>query len=217
MKNLIFFVLGSLLILNSSVTNQVYILNGGGGTSSNGEAQKYHEPKVMEYFYEVALGSEFGTSRKTPFKWTTDMKIFVDGQKPQYLMDELNRVVSELNSIINPINVRIVTNRADANYFIYFGSHTNFKTKYKVYSPHLLETNWGYFEVYPNKGIMYVDLNRTTKQDAHKHLLREELTQSLGLVNDSWEYSESIFYQGWTTTTEYLPIDRELIDILYND
>ena len=132
-------------------------------------------------------------------------------------MDELKRVVNELNIIINPINVRIVTTRQDANYFIYFGSHTSFKTKYNVYSPHLLESNWGYFEVYPNKGIMYVDLYRTTEQEAHKHLLREELTQSLGLVNDSWVYPKSIFYQGWTTTTEYLPIDRELIDILYNN
>lgn len=217
MKNLILFVLGSLFVLNSSVTKQVYVLNGGGGTPSTINTQKYHAPEVMEYFYEVALGSEFGASRQKPFKWTTDMKIFVDGQKPQYLMSELNKVVGELNSIINPINIRIVTNRAEANYFIYFGSHTSFKTKYPVYSPKLLETNWGYFEVYPNKGIMYVDLYRNTEQVSHKHLLREELTQSLGLVNDSWKYSQSIFYQGWTTTTEYLPIDRELIDILYND
>ena len=45
----------------------------------------------------------------------------------------------------------------------------------------------------------------------------EELTQSLGLFNDSYKYPESIYYQGWTTTTEYAPIDVELIEMLYNE
>jgi hypothetical protein len=64
---------------------------------------------------------------------------------------------------------------------------------------------------------MYIDTYRNGDETSHKHLLREELTQSLGLFNDSWEYPESIFYQGWTTTTEFAPIDRELIDMLYNN
>ena len=68
-----------------------------------------------------------------------------------------------------------------------------------------------------NSGKMYVDLVRNGDVESYKHLLREELTQSLGLFNDSWDYPESIFYQAWTTTTEYAPIDSELIDMLYNN
>jgi hypothetical protein len=64
---------------------------------------------------------------------------------------------------------------------------------------------------------MYVDVERTSfNYDAQKHLLREELTQSLGLLNDSWKYPESIFYQGWTTTTEFTEMDKRLIDLIYN-
>ena len=48
-----------------------------------------------------------------------------------------------------------------------------------------------------------------------KHLLREELTQSLGFFNDSWLYPESIFYQGWTDVTEYSEMDKEIIKMLY--
>jgi hypothetical protein len=145
------------------------------------------------------------------------MKIFVDGQKPEYLVNELRKIVAELNVIINPINIKIVSNKSESNYIVYFGSHTNFKTKYNVSYPQRLEGNWGYFEVSTNSGKMYVDLNRNFDKESHKHLLREELTQSLGLFNDSWSYPESIFYQGWTTTTEFAPIDRELIDMLYNN
>jgi hypothetical protein len=43
----------------------------------------------------------------------------------------------------------------------------------------------------------------------------KELTQSLGLLNESWKYPESIFYQGWTTTTSFSKIDKRLIDLLY--
>jgi hypothetical protein len=64
---------------------------------------------------------------------------------------------------------------------------------------------------------MYVDIYRCTELDAQKHLLREELTQSLGLFNDSYKYENSIFQQRWTTTTEYADIDKKIIQILYNN
>ena len=63
---------------------------------------------------------------------------------------------------------------------------------------------------------MYVDLDRCTSITGQKHLLREELTQSLGLKNDTYDYPESIFYQNWTEITDFAPIDRRLIDMLYN-
>jgi hypothetical protein len=64
---------------------------------------------------------------------------------------------------------------------------------------------------------MYVDIYRCTKLDGQKHLLREELTQALGLFNDSYKYDNSIFQQSWTTTTDYAPIDVKLIEMLYNN
>ncbi len=182
-----------------------------------GGPEKVYSEEAKEYFREITLKTEFDGDRKNAFVWTTDMKIFVDGQKREYLMNELRKIVAELNVIIDPINVKIVSNKSESNYTVYFGSHTDFKTKYKLSSPQRLDNNWGYFEVSSNSGKMYVDLVRNGDVESHKHLLREELTQSLGLFNDSWDYPESIFYQGWTTTTEYAPIDRELIDMLYNN
>ena len=52
-------------------------------------------------------------------------------------------------------------------------------------------------------------------QGERSHLIREELTQSLGLFQDSWQYPESIFYQGWTATPEYAAIDGPTIQLLY--
>lgn len=46
--------------------------------------------------------------------------------------------------------------------------------------------------------------------------LRKELTQSLGMINDSYEYKDSIFYQDWTDTGSYAEMDREVIRILFD-
>ena len=184
---------------------------------STDEPKKVYSEETKEYFNQIALKTEFDGDRKNVCIWTTDMKIFVDGKKPDYLMNELRRIVTELNNIIDPIDIKIVSNKNESNYIVYFGSHTDFKTKYSLSNPQRLDNNWGYFQVRTNSGVMYVDLNRNNDEASHKHLLREELTQSLGLFNDSWSYPESIFYQGWTTTTEFAQIDRELIDMLYNN
>jgi hypothetical protein len=39
----------------------------------------------------------------------------------------------------------------------------------------------------------------------------------LGLLQDSFRYPESIFYQGFSTVPEYLPIDRAVIEMLYRE
>jgi len=179
---------------------------------------KRYDQETNEYFDEIVMYSEFSeTRRSSPFRWTSDMKIYVDGAKPDYLMFELYLIVKELNDLIDPIAIRVVNRKQDANYIIYFGTHIEFANLYSLMDKSKLERNLGLFEVYPNRGVMYVDLERTSfDYESQKHLLREELTQSLGLLNDSWKYPESIFYQGCSTSTEFTEMDKRLIDLLYN-
>ena len=35
------------------------------------------------------------------------------------------------------------------------------------------------------------------------------------MFKDSWQYSDSIFYEGWTTTDKYGPLDEATIRLLY--
>ena len=87
--------------------------------------------------------------------------------------------------------------------------------------PSYIPTNWGFFWVlWDSKGDIYrstilIDSSRIS-QRARNHLILEELTQSLGLMKDSNEYINSIFYQGYTYTTSLTPMDRDLVEILYN-
>jgi hypothetical protein len=34
-------------------------------------------------------------------------------------------------------------------------------------------------------------------------------------MKDSYRYKDSVFYQGWTSVTQYADIDRALIEMLY--
>jgi fructose-specific component phosphotransferase system IIB-like protein len=114
-------------------------------------------------------------------------------------MSELRDIVSELNGLVSTINITIVSNQSDANLVILFGSaqdYNEFDSKSVGYTDH----NQGLFIAYGSEEItyatMYVDVERTSTQNGQKHLLREELTQSLGLCNDSYDYPESISTKG---------------------
>lgn len=217
----------------NNVSEKIESKLGSGGSSDNTNNPTNNTPKefdfdkssqgysneTKEYFKEICYGSEFGNQDRKPVRWESDMKIFVSGQKSDHLMEELKSIVSELNAIIDPIQISIVNNKSDANYVIYFCSASEYASAVPDAKPYV-DGNFGLFVVNAGSkiysGSMYVDIYRCGDVLTEKHILREELTQSLGLMKDSYSYENSIFYQGWTMTTSYAPIDIELIKILYN-
>ncbi|KAB1158544.1 DUF2927 domain-containing protein [Tenacibaculum aiptasiae] len=180
-----------------------------------------HEINVIEYFKEVALGFEFGNASKITRKWNSDLNIFIGGEKNKELITELEKIIKEINELVTDgFKINIVNDSSQSNYYIFFGSGYEYAQLYPS-QVNLVESNWGLFSVSRNsqnqliKGKMYVDIYRANLVE-QKHLLREELTQSLGLARDSKKYPESIFQSEWTTTNKYALIDRDLIRLLYH-
>ena len=178
--------------------------------------------KEFEYFKEIAIGSEFSTNNKFIKKWDSDLHIFLMGEDIPVLEQELDAIIGELEVLASPIKFIKVDNKADANYIIYLGEADDYVSLVEPAARQRVADNWGLFWIYwdrnctINKGSMYVDTHRTQTMDEKKHLLREEFTQSLGLMNDSYKYEESIFQQNWTSTTSFADIDKQLIQILYD-
>ena len=178
-----------------------------------------YSEEAKSYYSEIVTKNEYNKNY-TPKKWYKDMKIFVKGNKVGYLMNELNKVVSELNGLISGINIEIVDSESESNFIVYFGGQKGYNQICPT-SIGYTEHNYGLFVINSSNGeitdgSMYVDIDRTSRSNGEKHLLREELTQSLGLTNDSYKYPESIFYGEWTETTKYTELDKEVIKILYN-
>ncbi len=175
------------------------------------------ESQKLDYFMEIALGSEYGIGQYSIKKWATDIKVEIVGKPTLEDVNALNKVIHELNELVNP-NLQIKRVEREGNVRIYFIDQAEF---YR-YEPRGLVFYDGFFWTWWNAiGEIYqgriVIARNGINQKHRSHLIREELTQVLGLMNDSIRYKDSIFYQGYSEVDEFSPLDRAVIKLLYSD
>jgi hypothetical protein len=188
--------------------------------------------KQINYFLQVALNSEYGDSEATIKKWDGDINITVFGSPTPEDLRTLQVVIDELNSLVSGIRLQLFSTSnpknqsplhrnphigsPNSNLEIYFVPESEFAK----YEPNYQPVNYGFFWNWWNdnyaihRSRVLISTVGVTQQE-RSHLVREELTQALGLMGDSEQYSDSIFYQGWTETTHYAEIDKALIQMLY--
>jgi hypothetical protein len=174
---------------------------------------------LTSYFNEITSGTEYST-HKEKLKFNKDVYIIIQGECNQTLQDETIKIISELNDLIDPIEIYLTDEINIANVRLYFGGPDDY-VKVNPLSESFLETSWGLFFLFPkyeeiDMSLVFVDVVRSENNIQRKHVLREELTQALGFGNDSFRYTDSIFYQGWTETQNYSELDKEVIKLMYN-
>ncbi len=207
----------ALLALNSCTLDTERII-----TEISDAESEYIDPSesltlAEEYFLDISLGSEFGNAQPLLRKWTKDMKIYVVNKQYEHLNEELDLILEQINGLSESITIYTVDNAQEANFIIYFGDKDTYVQQYEPSAANYVSSNFGLVWIYWTganrivKGSMYVDVFRVREENCQKHLLREELTQALGLLNDSYQYDKSIFYQNWTCTPSYMEIDQEVI------
>jgi len=186
------------------------------------QADAYRRRHLVDYFQMVALGTEYGNGIPLVKKWVEPMQIYVSGTPDTTLLTELNSIIEELNALFTDgFYIEQVTDSLAANYHIFFGDAALYKRQYPEVVPYLKE-NRGLFTIHTNanfnitSGHMFVDITDVIPLRYQKHILREELTQSLGLANDIKYYPNSIFYEKWTDVQEYSDLDMETIRLLYH-
>jgi hypothetical protein len=185
------------------------------GCSNTQISNKYSKAQ-MDYFFEIALGAEFGDSVPVIKKWDDDIHIKIHGEPTEDDINSIKKIVNELNDLLGVVNVRIVDE--NENVSITFSPESEFASL----DPNYVPTNYGFFwalwhddnYVIYEASILISSVEIT--QMERSHLIREELTQSLGLMNDSDAFDNSIFYHKWTDVTNYSDIDRAVIELLYH-
>lgn len=172
-----------------------------------------YTPEQINYFLEVALGTEYGTAKSTIKKWDRDIRIQVIGTPTPEDRITLQAVIDEINRLTG--SIRLQMNADNPNMKIYFVP----ESKFARYEPNYQPRNYGFFwnswtnDTIYNSRVLISTVGISQKE--RSHLIREELTQALGLMKDSKKYRESIFFQGWTDPTNYAQIDKALIEMLY--
>jgi hypothetical protein len=182
--------------------------------SAEANTQKFCANEV-KYLEDIALGFEYGNVPHVIDKWDHNIQIRITGQPSTQDLKTVNWVVGELNKLIGgSINLSLTTGN-QYNVTLYFGPNSTFSRV----EPHYVPTNYGFFWVQTDfRGIESATVLISTdyvSQEERNHLIREELTQILGLANDSYSYQDSIFYQPWTCTTNYSDLDKKVIKMLY--
>lgn len=172
--------------------------------------------EALDFYIEVALGAEFGGASPVVRKWTDDLTVRVEGNPGPADLTELDRVVDELNQLASGVRIRLTTGAKSSNVAIHFGPEATFREILPQYVP----LNYGFLWFWFNgraeitSAVILIDNTDAISQTIRNHLIREELTQTLGLANDSPRFPGSIFHaQHLPAPTEYAAVDRKVIEI----
>jgi hypothetical protein len=171
----------------------------------------------INYFMEIAMGSEFDSNGNSKIrKWQSDVRIQYFGTPTQADLATLKTVIEEVNGLIGgAIRLQLVQNNPNVRIrFVPEPQFRNYEPRYVPVNFGFFATNWDAKGTIQNANILINSQGITQKE--RSHLIREELTQSLGLMRDSYKYSNSMFYQPWTDVTQYAEIDKALIRMLYS-
>lgn len=168
----------------------------------------------IDYLQEIAFGFEYGSAPEVIRKWASNPRVQVFGNPTAEDQVVLEDVVSDLNALMGEVQLEVVDSNPTVE--IHFARESAFPGILPSYVP----GNSGYFSIWFDgedaiyQSVVLVSTDGVS-QEARSHIIREEVTQMLGLGKDSWTYPGSIFYQGWTTTPGYEPVDEAIIEMLY--
>lgn len=174
----------------------------------------------IEHFSQIALGSEFSNDPLVIKKWRKNIHIHVVDALPSFLDKELDKITAELNLLIQPVQMKREETLPLANVLLFYGSWEKFQSLIFVHKSRIKNPK-GYFFLLFNKKFeieyAYIFINRNAGLSAPelRHVLREEISQSLGLMRDSWFDRDSIFFAGQSQTSEFTDLDRKFIRFLY--
>ena len=177
-------------------------------------ATKKYTPEEINYFQEVAFGSEFSDNSSIIRKWQGDLRIKVIGSPNSEDLKTLKTVISEINNLAFGINLKIVDNQPNVKiHFVPVSEFGRYEPNYQAGNYGYAWINWKQDNTIHSANILITTTGVNQKE--RSHLIREELTQSLGLLKDSYQHKNSIFYQPWTDTNQYSQLDETVIQMLY--
>ena len=175
---------------------------------------------------EVTLGPEFGGSGKVCSRWVLSPTLSVMQGDASIRKDLLELVVT-LNGLLSGSGIQL-TLGADADdnadIKVYYAPVADFDTIASANGFPYVQGNLGYFYTFWNSNN---EINRgyvllaSDKLSGNKlrHFTFEEVTQVLGLSNDSSRFSDSIFFAAGSlggSATELSSLDAQLVTFFYN-
>ncbi len=179
--------------------------------------------ETQALFLELAFDQEFGQSTDRLRKWDDTINIFIEGNISRRGSIEIDTVLKELNELSTAIPINTVTDKSEANLILFLGSMKDYVALVEPSVAGIAEGNSGFAVISWNdqneiiKASACVDIVNFTGLIFFKHVLREELAQALGIINDSKLDEKSVFFQLPNLATNYSERDKEIIAYILGD
>ncbi len=178
-------------------------------------------PETWSYYKSVALTSEFGTADQDGLikKWTQPIYLYVDGPASALDRQIIDDHVTALKAMQGVPNIYLTENRQLANLTVSFVT----QAEMNILTAETNEMALGYTRIWWDdnasitQGEIAIVYDEQTQLE-RQHTILEELTQSLGLMNDSDVYPDSIFYMEYADNVLALSdLDWQVVAIHYCD
>ena len=228
MKNIFYLILLSILIMScgSNVESPSPIV-----TETEPEVVTETEPEVVttkkvltqkeidSFYDEITIGSEYNNNNQR-FWYKKDVYIYLYDRDDSVYVNEFNKIVDELNYLIERINIVVTDNIMESNLCISITDDETFIKRTNLNNPRKKDI------VHVSLGVVFSKVNeisneivysktfvkKTGKKDVDFCTLREELTQSLGFYQDTYSFNNSVFSQiKREAVLEYTELDKAII------
>lgn len=190
-----------------------------------------YEKEVIEYFKEIALESEYYDSPERTTKWKKSMVLYVIKDKPyEKQMKAIQKTIDHINILATDgFKIELTENPKKCNSLLYLlireGVAKMAPNFYKSFTDNIdvdvsgfayTEFDWSNYKI--NKAFIFIDPEESI--EVQESTILEEITQSIGLMNDSEKYPESIFYENQieedSINMKYSSLDEDVIKLLYH-
>ena len=195
----------------------------------------------IAYFKEIAFGldpqvvalvdsdrvkkmsKEISTSRGYGLvKWCDEeVGYYIVGTPTAGDLVEVESIISRLDAFIPTLRFRAVESlesQMAVSLFVVFGSGDNHIWK-EFFGVRELGRVRGLGQLWTKDFVIdraVVMINSEQPEWVRKAAIVEEITQAMGLIDDSWWYPDSMFYQGGSASYSLADIDEAVIRLLYD-
>lgn len=179
-------------------------------------ADKISAGKILDYFSEIAFGSEYGESHDILCKWKTPVYYSISGNYCDEDKQLILSLAESLNNIKGFPGISEASGSNKANFKIMFIPKTEIIKEFSSADENCVgmsEFRWNAASGEIISAKCAVDPSLDAERAA---TVCEEFLQSMGIAKDSYEYVNSVFYQGVTYTTKPADIDWIILKLLYH-
>lgn len=173
------------------------------GCGKNGAALQIGEVGTLEerYAEQVLLSPEYGESQHRFVRWTKSPTISLfNANSEQRGIAHL--VISEINQVIEGSSLQLLSaadNQETADIQIVYAPYAQLSEIAEARGFHYDDGNMGYFSVkwnsaYEIERVLILIASDKLHGPTLRHFSFEEITQSLGLMNDSPLFDDSVFF-----------------------